>query len=80
MTTSIPQSRKRRITATMAAREALEKGWYGVPASRRIDAQSAQLILNVAEQLSPEHRERLDGMHVRQAAALCWRLYAKASA
>lgn len=63
-----------KVGAIRAAQDVLDKGFYGVPKGRRIDAQSASLVVQVAEQLNPENRAKLDAMHVHQAAKVCWKL------
>jgi hypothetical protein len=63
-----------KIGAIQAAQDVLDKGFYGVPARRRIDAQSASLIVQVAGKLNAKNREHLDGLDVRKAALLCWKL------
>lgn len=64
------------IGSIAAAQEVLDKGFYGVPSSRRIDAQSASLIVDVAGKLNEKNRAHLDTMDVHRAALLCWKLVA----
>jgi hypothetical protein len=69
-----------RIGAIQAAQDVLDRGYYGVPSRRRIDAYSASLVVQTANQLNPTNRAKLDAMDVRTAVAVCWKIQGKASA
>lgn len=78
--TTIPDQNKKglympaKIGAIQAAQDVLDKGYFGVPVRRRIDAFTASLIVQIADKLNPTNRAKLDAMSVRQAAVVCWKL------
>lgn len=65
------------ISSIQAAQEVLDKGFYGVPASRRLDAQTANVIVTVAGKLSEKNRAHLDSLPLEKAARLCWKLVSR---
>jgi hypothetical protein len=66
-----------KIGSIQAAQEVLDRGFYGVPQRRRIDATSANLVVQVAAKLNEKNRAHLDGLTVHKAALLCWKLVGK---